>query len=872
MDSCRTISFVIPRVANQMITAVFNDNHSKPTPYSFADFPVTNIGECHFDNNVDSFIFDYNPILPNIGNDTAICAGQTILLDASGGEIVSWNWQNDASGTDTTFLVTGPGTYSVATTDICNIVSQESILVTQQNSAPLQLPDNAAVCQGEDINFTQPGFDHYTWSSTQPLSCTDCPTVAVSPSQSAWVYLHAMMNTGCQAFDSLYLTVNDTTYQLIDTSVCKGQTLAYQGENLAPGETELFQLTSVVGCDSTIVITVAGRDTFFTTEAQTICFGTSADIFGMPIGVSGNYAKVFVAANGCDSTHHIALTVTPPIVIELGADTEICEGETLTSTQSSATTYAWSPSGAVDCATCPSVTIAPAQTTMLHLQALNAEGCSVQDSVLITVHDTVYQVIDTIICNGSQVLWDGVTLLPGEQQVFNYQTSRGCDSTLLVRVIGTAIGTYQMQVDTSLCKGNSLIYNGLTLIAGQTEVFNLATLQTGCDSIVTLTIAPKDTFFTTATLRICGGETTDIFGTNIGVSGYYSKIFVAANGCDSTHNIALTVDQPIDIQLIAESTCPGISDGSIQSEVMGGQPPYNYQWSGGLVGTTLTQLAQGNYMLTITDEAGCTQTKTTTVNNYPAMQYDYTTDSVRCYNQSNGAIEMLFANDTTLLFSFDGKAFSTQRVFPQLAAGTYPVQIQDINGCIEQIDIQVWQPDQLQVLLPADTTIQLGDSIRLATQTNSLDPNLRYTWYPSQYLSCDTCSAPWAWPLKSLQYTLKVEDLHGCQAQDIMQLLVQRNINIFVPNVFAPEQQSENALLFPFTGTAVKKVLHFRVFDRWGELVHASEQKLPNDYALAWDGTLKNRLQPPGVYVWSLEVELADGSIEMYRGDVTLVR
>jgi hypothetical protein len=299
-----------------------------------------------------------------------------------------------------------------------------------------------------------------------------------------------------------------------------------------------------------------------------------------------------------------------------------------------------------------------------------------------------------------------------------------------------------------------------------------------------------------------------------------------------------------------------------------------YQWAGGQLGSNPNQLQPGNYMLTITDQEGCTKQGGVAISSYPSMLFSFATDSVYCFGQANGTIEMTYGNDTTLLFNFENKGFSSQRIFNQLAAGTYTVQIQDIYGCTQVQNINLYQPEQLQVLLPIDTTIQLGDSILLQSLTNSLDPNLRYTWYPDVYLSCDSCIAAWAYPFKSVRYELKIEDINGCKAQDMMQLLVQRKVNVFVPNVFMPEQslQTENALLIPFLGTAVKNVRQFSIFDRWGALVHLREKALPDDLSLAWDGTSHNRPLPTGVFVWSLEVELADGSTEMYRGDVTLMR
>jgi hypothetical protein len=47
---------------------------------------------------------------------------------------------------------------------------------------------------------------------------------------------------------------------------------------------------------------------------------------------------------------------------------------------------------------------------------------------------------------------------------------------------------------------------------------------------------------------------------------------------------------------------------------------------------------------------------------------------------------------------------------------------------------------------------------------------------------------------------------------------------------------------------------------------------LPNDDNLGWDGRVKGQTSTPGVFVWYAEVEFIDGVIELYKGDVTIVR
>ena len=64
------------------------------------------------------------------------------------------------------------------------------------------------------------------------------------------------------------------------------------------------------------------------------------------------------------------------------------------------------------------------------------------------------------------------------------------------------------------------------------------------------------------------------------------------------------------------------------------------------------------------------------------------------------------------------------------------------------------------------------------------------------------------------------------------------------------------------------------VFDRWGELVH-STQNFPAsslDPSHGWDGRFQGKNVNPGVYVYYAEIQMMDGSVSTRKGDLTLLR
>ena len=73
----------------------------------------------------------------------------------------------------------------------------------------------------------------------------------------------------------------------------------------------------------------------------------------------------------------------------------------------------------------------------------------------------------------------------------------------------------------------------------------------------------------------------------------------------------------------------------------------------------------------------------------------------------------------------------------------------------------------------------------------------------------------------------------------------------------------------------VHSISNFEIYDRWGSRVFqrpAVPVNLALDPAFAWDGYIEGELAPPGVYVFFAEVAFEDGSVELVKGDVTVVR
>lgn len=676
--------------------------------------------------------------------------------------------------------------------------------------------------------------------------------------------------------DSVFIVLNDNHSHTTPYSLTQHFPVTTIGEcnfkdNIAgsifpynPKHIDLGQDTAI--CDHTLFTLHAEGNDLFTwswNDGKT----DSLRIIQPP----GAYTVTVTDICGLTQTDHVKISIDSSTVVSIGPDHTICAGETVTLSENGFDFYNWSPSGVVNCNNCASVVAAPPTTGIVVLQAGFSNGCVNKDTVLITVRDTFNYAVDTSICYGRTVIWNGLSIPPDSSHTFALQTMYGCDSTVHIRVHGTHVGTYDIHIDTALCLGKTLPFNGLTLLPGDSKTFFL-TAYTGCDSTVKIKILAKDTFATKESLVRCAGDTALFFGIPHNASGVFRKTFTAANGCDSTHTVNLTVLEPILLAIDAVPACFKETNGSLMVNVSGNAPPFAYNWSRpGNHQPLLDQVPAGTYSVTVTDHNDCTETATGAVSAYPPIEFLAVADSVRCFDQHNGSITIT-TPDSTLTFSLDGSSFAQKHNFPDLPAFPYQVYAQDVYGCEDTIPVPVYQPLPLVLDLPGDTTIALGETLLIRTIELGGNGQLQYTWRDTSYLSCKNCPNPEAIPLQSIRYALTITDAKGCEASDSMLVQVGRIYGLYVPNIFDPESPQLNRRFDLNCGPAIRRIADMQIYDRWGNQVYQLRNAIPNDPVSSWDGKLNGKPVPAGVYVWILQIELIDSSIIKFKGDVTVIR
>jgi gliding motility-associated-like protein len=171
----------------------------------------------------DSINVNYNPLpVVNLGNDTTICEGQDLVLNASNVNS-SFVWQDNSN--NTSYTITQPGNYWLTVTE--NGCSDSDTIAI--NYAPLPfiyLGNDTSLCFGSNLQLNATIANaSYNWQNNTTES-----TFTVNQQGNYWVVVNA---NGCYTSDSIDVTYNELpTINLGENRIlCKGESILLDAQN-----------------------------------------------------------------------------------------------------------------------------------------------------------------------------------------------------------------------------------------------------------------------------------------------------------------------------------------------------------------------------------------------------------------------------------------------------------------------------------------------------------------------------------------------------------------------------------------------------------------------------------------------------------------
>ena len=361
-------------------------------------------------------------------------------------------------------------------------------------------------------------------------------------------------------------------------------------------------------------------------------------------------------------------------------------------------------------------------------------------------------------------------------------------------------------------------------------------------------------------------------------AGAYTVTITGANGLTSTISAVVTSPPTLMAQATAQLifgqqalSCNGASDASIQATTNGGSPQYQYTWSvPGQHSALLTNVGAGDYLLTVTDAHLCTATSSVTIQDPPALRFELALADVECGESTTAALITPSNGAEPFSVRVDG-VLAAAGLMPMLSVGNHVVELQDANGCTADTMVLVDLPAVPLISLPAEAIVAQGETLVLEAQTN-LSSWQSLIWNPTPDTSCAHCLRQTWIPLNSGQYEVVITDHAGCSASASVRVLVNKQVHLYIPNVFTPNRDGTNDFWTIYAGASVLNLKSLHIFDRWGDMVYALDEAVPVNAWPGWDGNFREEPVNPGVFVYYLEVELVNGEVVLVSGDLTVVR
>jgi gliding motility-associated-like protein len=142
--------------------------------------------------------------------------------------------------------------------------------------------------------------------------------------------------------------------------------------------------------------------------------------------------------------------------------------------------------------------------------------------------------------------------------------------------------------------------------------------------------------------------------------------------------------------------CHDDSNGIIDIQISGANPPYTIEWANGFTGTHVENLPGGIYTVSVTDQNNCLLSEAIQVIQPDTLTAETSANMVDCYNASNGNIAIHTEGGTPpYTFQWFHNFNETADSISNLPPGLYVCSVTDAHGCEDTAIQYITQPDSL---------------------------------------------------------------------------------------------------------------------------------------------------------------------------------
>ncbi len=322
---------------------------------------------------------------------------------------------------------------------------------------------------------------------------------------------------------------------------------------------------------------------------------------------------------------------------------------------------------------------------------------------------------------------------------------------------------------------------------------------------------------------------------------------------------------------VTDNLCYGDSEGSINTTFPAGASGFELNWSNGETTEDISGLEAGYYILTISDDIGCSNEFSIYVDEPPSLVISPTGISDEtCPGAADGSVTInAFGGVLPYSYSFGGSEFSDINFYDELPAGDYPAIVVDANGCSFETIITIGEGTSFSTSTTSISPIYEGQSTLI---TVTADGDIEsVVWEPAGMIDpCadDPCTEITATLTETTTFTASIYSETGCVSIETIIIEVLPINGLAFPTAFSPNSDGTNDF---FQTVSSYYISDFRlsIINRYGQVVYQTDDPA---FEKGWDGTFENEPQPLGTYIWQVSVTFENLITWNGSGNFVLVR
>ena len=655
----------------------------------------------------------------NGGND-----GSIQIAPTGGSSPYTYNWGGGVTNQNRTGL--SASTYSVIVTDNAGVTSAISVNITQPSPFIITSSITGENCGGQNVgsvtltvNGSTPGYT-FLWSN-------GATTQNLSNLYAAVYYVTVTDSRSCTATDSANVTqptgvgittvVTDITCSLGMNNGAIAVTVQYGN----PGYTYLWNDGATTQNRSGLM---TGNYTLTVTDAIGCSASALATVGQLPGGMSINSSTIPPTCNGGNNGSILINSV----VGSTGPYTFLWNDASVTQNRSgiSAGTYAVTATSSTGCTASASIVLGQPASITVTTHAIGASCYGVSNGA-----------ITSSAGNGTSpytYAWSG-----------GYTTSN---------IFGLAAGTYAVTVTDF--KGCTVTATALPVTQPTQIIVSATSTALGCSGGATGSVTTSVSNGASPYSYWWGGGVVSADRTNVG-AGIYNVTVTDAHGCTATTTATISAYTPMSLSAATvDNLCYGDTVGTISEIAHNGTGPYHYIWSTGDTTAAIGSLRGGIYTVTITDNAGCSLTQTSTIATPPfPIIVNSTISDVSCFGLSDGSIALNPVNGHPP-YSYKWAGLGTTSSINNVVSGNYQVSISDSWGCTVTATFTVTQPGLITPVSTVTNVACYGGS------TGAISLAVTGGFSPFSYKWNDGITTQTRASLSAGSYQVTIADNHAC--------------------------------------------------------------------------------------------------------------